>query len=116
MLRWLVEQKKAIQLMTQETNMGVGSATVMYPDEWELCDLLTILVPFEEVTVTLSQDQTSISEVILVVYALGTVKLVQEVELAQAAGGSGGMCEVLTLTLMVAVVAVAELLAQSALC
>uniref|UniRef100_A0A8C6NWX5 HAT C-terminal dimerisation domain-containing protein n=1 Tax=Nothobranchius furzeri TaxID=105023 RepID=A0A8C6NWX5_NOTFU len=64
MLQRLVEQCRAVQIMTQESNMG-RTPTVIYPNEWGLAsDMLTLLSPFEEVTRALSKHSASISEVI----------------------------------------------------
>uniref|UniRef100_A0A3Q1GLS4 HAT C-terminal dimerisation domain-containing protein n=1 Tax=Acanthochromis polyacanthus TaxID=80966 RepID=A0A3Q1GLS4_9TELE len=73
MLQRLVEQRNAIQIMTQESNMG-RAPTVIYPNEWRLAsDMLTVLSPFEEVTQALSKHSASISEVIPLLHGLCSI-------------------------------------------
>ncbi|XP_077421639.1 zinc finger BED domain-containing protein 4-like isoform X2 [Vanacampus margaritifer] len=70
MLQWLVEQRRAVQIMAQESNMG-RAPTNIYPNEWKLAsDMLTVLSPFEEVTLALSKPSASISEVIPLLHGL----------------------------------------------
>ncbi|XP_070409529.1 zinc finger BED domain-containing protein 4-like [Nothobranchius furzeri] len=73
MLQRLVEQCRAVQIMTQESNMG-RTPTVIYPNEWGLAsDMLTLLSPFEEVTRALSKHSASISEVIPLLHGLCSI-------------------------------------------
>ena len=61
MLQWLVEQCRAVQIITQEFNMG-RAPTFIYPNEWGLASgMLTVLSPFEKVTWALSKHSASIS-------------------------------------------------------
>ncbi|RXN24940.1 zinc finger BED domain-containing 4 [Labeo rohita] len=73
MLQRLVEQRRAVQIMTQESNMG-KAPTIIYPNEWGLAsDMLTVLSPFEEVTRALSKHTASISEVIPLLHGLCSI-------------------------------------------
>ncbi len=73
MLQRLVEQRRSVQIMTQESNMGKAS-TIIYPNEWGLAsDMLTVLIPFEEVTRALSKHSASISEVIPLLHGLCSI-------------------------------------------
>ncbi|XP_070410113.1 zinc finger BED domain-containing protein 4-like [Nothobranchius furzeri] len=73
MLQRLVEQRRAVQIMTQESNMG-RAPTVIYPNEWGLAsDMLTLLSPFEEVSRALSKHSASISEVIPLLHGLCSI-------------------------------------------
>ncbi len=73
MLQRLVEQRRAVQIMTQESNMG-RAPTVIYPNEWRLASyMLTVLSPFEEVTRALSKHSASISEVIPLLHGLCSI-------------------------------------------
>uniref|UniRef100_A0A671UZG5 HAT C-terminal dimerisation domain-containing protein n=1 Tax=Sparus aurata TaxID=8175 RepID=A0A671UZG5_SPAAU len=72
-LQRLVEQRRVVQIMTQESNMG-RAPTIIYPSEWRLAsDMLTVLSPFEEVTRALSKHSTSISEVIPLLHGLCSI-------------------------------------------
>ncbi len=73
MLQRLVDQRRAVQIMTQESNMG-KAPTIIYPNEWGLAsDMLTVLIPFEEVTRALSKHSASISEVIPLLHGLCSI-------------------------------------------
>lgn len=73
MLQRLVEQRRAVQIMTQESNMG-KAPTIIYPNEWRLAsDMMTVLSPFEEVTRALSKHSASISEVIPLLHGLCSI-------------------------------------------
>ena len=85
MLQRLVEQCRAVQIVTQESNMG-RDPTIIYPNEWRLAsDMLTVLSPFEEVTRALSKHSASISEVIPLL--LGLCSIIKSLHVGGLAAG-----------------------------